>query len=374
MATTALVVPFHSNEALLRVCLSGLLQYTPNDVPIIVVQNSPDSVAPLHADAGGRVTVVQAGGVIGYSAAINLGAASTNADFIGLCDADTAYLGAWLDPHIEHLRHHPCTAVTASKLLDFRTGRIIDFGIGIGAGFHFHPFLDREPDCEETLAPMRVQAACSASMVVRMSCFRDIEGFDEAYRHYYQDVDFCLRIGARGHEVMVLPDAVVQHQGSSASLQRSPFRLEMNARHFARHWGGIEGDVPRYLGGQLDACRRSHGLMQDYALLNLSSLVEAETYLEVLKEHLRVHPMMSVAPQERDCSAIDLFAGVRDRPLSSDLPLLYLVDRFRALEPNALWLRWRRGRGDLVVDRHCNVLPADSLLPRRAAPVGEAGR
>ncbi len=54
----------------------------------------------------------------------------------------------------------------------------------------------------------------------RKSIFEELGGFDEAFAHDYQDVDFCLRAVASGRRVVYTPFAELTHF-EGATLKRS---------------------------------------------------------------------------------------------------------------------------------------------------------
>lgn len=56
-----------------------------------------------------------------------------------------------------------------------------------------------------------------ACLLVRRSAFQGIEGFDEEYFMYFEDVDFGLRVGRAGYRNVYEPDAVVLHTGAHST-------------------------------------------------------------------------------------------------------------------------------------------------------------
>jgi GT2 family glycosyltransferase len=54
-----------------------------------------------------------------------------------------------------------------------------------------------------------------AQMVVRVSAFRAIGGFDERFFAYYEDVDLSKRLRAAGFRVGIVPDAEIIESGST---------------------------------------------------------------------------------------------------------------------------------------------------------------
>ena len=65
-----------------------------------------------------------------------------------------------------------------------------------------------------------VSAVTAAAMAVRTSLFRDLNGFDEAYRNGNEDVDFCLRARMHGHTVWYQADCTIIHHESASGPAR----------------------------------------------------------------------------------------------------------------------------------------------------------
>jgi hypothetical protein len=64
-------------------------------------------------------------------------------------------------------------------------------------------------------------------MCLRAETFAAAGGFDERYHLYYEDVDLCWRLRARGFDVRVVPEACVTHHARRASRR--------DWRHFRWH-------------------------------------------------------------------------------------------------------------------------------------------
>jgi N-acetylglucosaminyl-diphospho-decaprenol L-rhamnosyltransferase len=79
----------------------------------------------------------------------------------------------------------------------------------------------RRPDYPVDRGPLRVDWIAGMFMLFHSSAYRSVDGFDEAYFLYYEDVDLCRRLGARGNSVVYDPRASVVHQARRAS-RRSP--------------------------------------------------------------------------------------------------------------------------------------------------------
>ena len=62
-------------------------------------------------------------------------------------------------------------------------------------------------------APYPVSGVMGCALLVTRDCFEAVGGFAEEIQVYYEDVDFCLAARARGYGAVVVPGAVVRHDG-----------------------------------------------------------------------------------------------------------------------------------------------------------------
>jgi GT2 family glycosyltransferase len=87
-------------------------------------------------------------------------------------------------------------------------------------------------------------AVTGAVLATRMSVVREVGGFDEQFAVDYNDVDFCLRIGAAGYRIVYTPYAELYHfEGST--LSRSAVDPAEEAAFKARWTDMIDND-PHY--------------------------------------------------------------------------------------------------------------------------------
>jgi N-acetylglucosaminyl-diphospho-decaprenol L-rhamnosyltransferase len=88
--------------------------------------------------------------------------------------------------------------------------------------------------------PVDVDWVVAAFMLVRRSAFEHVGGFDENYRLYFEDVDFCVRLWSAGWAVRLDPTVVARHEHrgmSRRTVMGRPFRQHVRSagRFFARH-------------------------------------------------------------------------------------------------------------------------------------------
>ncbi len=209
-----MIIPVYCRAALTRQCLDTVLERERPECEfevVVVDDASADATPGLLASYGDRIRVVTHGRNMGFAAACNDGAAvATGRDLVFL-NNDTIPLRGWLDALVRYADAHPGAAVVGSKLLS-PWGTVQHAGVAICqdraprhlyAGFPGdHPAVNRS---------RRVQIVTAACVLIRRDVFGAAEGFDRAFINGYEDVDLCLRLGERGHEVHYCHDSVLVH-------------------------------------------------------------------------------------------------------------------------------------------------------------------
>lgn len=114
----------------------------------------------------------------------------------------------------------PDVGVVGAKLV-FPDKTLNHTGIVIGphGGLADTPFArvdEREVDLHWHAAVREVSAVTGACLMTRTNLYRELGGFDEQdFGVAYNDVDYCLRVRARGWRVLFTPQAKLMHWGSA---------------------------------------------------------------------------------------------------------------------------------------------------------------
>ena len=118
---------------------------------------------------------------------------------------------------------HPRTAILGPKALGWHDRRLLlEVGFSItGAGRRVTGLERREHDQGQHDDRSEVHAVGSAGMLVRRDVWDALGGFDPQLPLYRDDLDLCWRAWRAGHEVRVVPDAVIHHREASAHGRRA---------------------------------------------------------------------------------------------------------------------------------------------------------
>lgn len=248
MPSVTAIVPTRNRHDLLQACLDGLAKTDAGDLEVVVVDNGSDdprSVAYLSALHPARHRVIRHPGPFNYSAMINAGAKAASGRYLCLLNNDLEFPDpGWLNILISRALEPDIGAVGGLLLYPDRTiqhaGIVLGFGDCAG---HAHRGL--RPAAEgyhrRHALPQLVSAVTGAMLLVERRKFDAVGGLnDTELKVAFSDVDFCLRLNARGWRTLYEPRAVaVHHESASRGRERSgdgARRLAREAAAFQRLW------------------------------------------------------------------------------------------------------------------------------------------
>jgi GT2 family glycosyltransferase len=193
-------------------CLEALSRQTTAPERIVVVDNGSQDGSPERIRTNlPHVEVIELGENRGLPAARNVGLEAVGSDLVLLADADV-----YLEPDAlgRLIAARAATGATVAcpriRLLPER-----DVVQADGATAHFVGAMTLlngyRPVDELPAERTRVLGCIGACYLLDRRRVLDAGGFDEAYFFYFEDLEFMLRLGARGHDFVCEPAALVFH-------------------------------------------------------------------------------------------------------------------------------------------------------------------
>lgn len=234
----SIVIPVFNRAELTEQCLVALAGVTHGvTFEVIIVDNaSTDGTSDLLAKLGGDVQVIRNDENLGFAAACNQGARAARGRHVVFLNNDTIPLEGWLTPLVAELDGDPTIAVVGAKLL-YPDDTIQHAGVVFSRELPlpYHAFM-RVPGTLPVVNRRReLQCVTGACMAVRRDTFLALDGFDEGYRNGFEDVDFCLRVRARGSKIVYQPRSALYHLESQTAGRKA--NDDYNARRLFDRWG-----------------------------------------------------------------------------------------------------------------------------------------
>ena len=210
------------------------VEWPADRLELIVVDNdSGDGSAKKIRAALPDVVVVESGSNTGFTGGCNLGVARATGDYIALINNDARPDRSWISAAVAAFEEDPSIGSVASKVLDW-DGKLIDYVDGsltwFGMGYKREV---EKPDSSGYDVAKDVLFATGAAMFVRAELFREVDGFDERFFMFYEDVDLGWRLNLLGHRVRYVPGSIAYHRHHVTMKKFGSFResylLERNA-------------------------------------------------------------------------------------------------------------------------------------------------
>jgi GT2 family glycosyltransferase len=195
----SVVVAVRGDARVRRLLASLAAQTVPREsYEVIVVENGSAALADIDGAYG--ITRYAHLGRASSGAARNAGLGVAQGRFLLLTDADCVARPDW----IEHL-----TARLAAGDVAAAGGRIVKHQPGTWAQRHAITIVDGQRSLSY-LPALHLPYVAGANAGFAASALREAGGFDPELLSG-NDVDACYRLGLRGHQVGLAPDAVIEH-------------------------------------------------------------------------------------------------------------------------------------------------------------------
>ncbi len=242
-AISVLVVAYQSGPTL-DLCLKALAAQTWTDFEVVVVDNgSTDGAPQAAARAFPDWQHVAAGENLGFAGGVNLAANLARGRWIALINPDAYAESDWLEELLAGTEAFPAVRCFGSRQLMDENPDLLD-GLGDVMSISGIPYRGgyRNPDPGLT-SPGEAFSACGGAMLMERDLFLKLGGLDERLFCYCEDVDLGYRLRLIGEPTIILPKAVVRHEGSAASGgPRSDFAVFHGTRN--RLWVFVKNTPP----------------------------------------------------------------------------------------------------------------------------------
>jgi N-acetylglucosaminyl-diphospho-decaprenol L-rhamnosyltransferase len=219
----------------------------------MLADNGSTDGAPEQAASAGRATLVRTGGNLGYGAAANIGALGATGEWLVVANPDIVWSPGGLDALLEAADRWPDAGAYGPLIYTpqgdiYPSARAIPtIGRGIGhalVGWWWPQNPWTAAYRQERGAPAEgVTGWLSGScLLLRRAAFQAVDGFDESYFMFCEDMDLCQRLAQAGWPSVYVPTATVTHAGGHSWRSR-PARMlyhhhRSTYRFLARQYAG----------------------------------------------------------------------------------------------------------------------------------------
>jgi hypothetical protein len=246
----SVIVVTHDSAVDIGACLDSLRCHAPErSHEVIVVDNASTDGTTAIIEEYPEVRLVRSDRRRGFAANCNAGARLARGTVLFLLNPDARVTPGAVDSLAAYLDVHASVAVVGPRLV-YPDGspqpsarRFPTVAVTLlrrsplrllwpnSAGERRHLMLDTALD-----QPAAVDWLLGAALTMRATEYMDLGGMDEGYRLYCEDIDLCRRVWDAGRSVVLLPEAVVEHDLSELTRHHFLTRATLwHVRSMARY-------------------------------------------------------------------------------------------------------------------------------------------
>ncbi len=244
VAALSIVIVNWNTRDLLRSCLASIYEFPPaRPFEVIVVDNaSTDGSADMVGEQYPQIRLIRSAINTGFARGNNLGIAEVSGSYCLILNPDTEIRRESLDAACAVLEQNPMVAGVGARQIGV-DGKIQNSVRGFPtAGNLLRSFLPGILGTDEYWQrgfDYGRQQTCPQPMATftlfRTEILMRLDGFDEAFPIFFNDVDLCRRVWDSGTEIWYSPDVEILHHGGEGTRQVRKAMIWESSRSLIRY-------------------------------------------------------------------------------------------------------------------------------------------
>jgi GT2 family glycosyltransferase len=237
----SIIIPNFNGASFLADCFSSLLiafkKTSNSQFEIILVDNAStdnsfDVIKIFQKKI--KIKVIKLTTNTGFGQAVNRGAALAKFENLVICNNDLKLESNWFEKIDQTIKKNPQASSFYGLVLN-KEGTKIE-----SEGFKFYPFgrVDNINNGKPFLKHKSILnshpiwGAPASLIVIKKNAYQKLNGFDDRFFAYIEDVDFCYRLAKMNFLTIYQPQAISYHLGGGTSSKMGNLRAKMTLRNW----------------------------------------------------------------------------------------------------------------------------------------------
>lgn len=206
-----------NNQKHINIFLESIDLHRPKNSEVILIDNnSIDETVKIIKSSGKNIRLIENKKNIGFAKACNQGVKLATGEYIFFLNPDTEILDDAVNKLLLYLKKDSKIGLISPKLITNNGSvqpsiRNLPTLIGVIKEYYLNQensYQQYVPKNQEALA---VEVVYGAAIMLPKKVFVEIEGFNERYFLYYEDIDLCKKVSNLGLKIVYLPRAKIKH-------------------------------------------------------------------------------------------------------------------------------------------------------------------
>jgi len=250
----SIIIPTKDLADTLDVCLKSIFTHTtyPNYEVIVIDNNSTEAKTTKCFESWqqkepNRFRAIPYHVPFNYSQINNYGVSQAKGEYLLFLNNDIEVITkGWITAMVEQAQRKSIGAVGSLLLYPDDTiqhaGVIVGLG-GVAGHSHKHLHISQPGYMFQVVSTNNYSAVTGACMMCRREVFETVQGFEENLAIAFNDVDFCLKVAATGHNNIYLPHVILYHyESKSRGYEDTPAkqaRFAQEVNYMKQKWQSV---------------------------------------------------------------------------------------------------------------------------------------
>lgn len=237
----SIIIPQFNKASMTENCINSIIDVTGGEYEIVLVDNGSTDI--ISDEYKNKVKYVRSDENLNFAGGCNLGAKNAKYDILCFLNNDTIALRGW-EKAASCLNDE--VGIVGSKLL-YPDGNIQHAGIKyiplrngepISLEHRYRNLPDSTPGSKQNAFCPTVTGAC---LFITKNLFFKVDGFDENYRNWFEDVDLCYKIRINcGKKILYCADSRLIHLESATGKELNMTPMHVHSRlYFYGKWNQV---------------------------------------------------------------------------------------------------------------------------------------
>ncbi|EKD46680.1 MAG: B-glycosyltransferase, glycosyltransferase family 2 protein [uncultured bacterium] len=248
----SVIILNYKSERYLDDCIESIRRHASDvEYEIIIVNNDADPLKNIWSEQ--NIQIINNTTNEGFSSACNKGAKIANGKALFFLNPDTEIKTGNISELLSAFENSavgivaPQLILTDGKVQPWSAGHEVTLWDTIRNNFGYV----RSEELWNATTPTRVDWVSGAGLIIEKSLFKSINGFDENFFMYFEDVDLCKKVSLLEKKVLLMPSVKILHFGGQSFLndERKQKRLYYDSQdyYFKKHFGRVSVFLLRFL-------------------------------------------------------------------------------------------------------------------------------
>lgn len=250
MKSLSIITISYNSEDFIEKFLTSIIRYKPKQSEIIILDNASTDGTVEIIKKFPEIKLIRSKENLGFSKGNNLAAKEASGEYLFFLNPDTEILkqltrkstglppvqndGSELDQLVEFYEKTPDCGIVAPRLemedgetqtsvrkLPTIWGAFKEYILGIK-----HAYSEYVPKTDQ---PIEVESVYGAAILIKKDLFEKLNGFDEKFFLYYEDVDLCKRVREANKKVYYYPGASIKHLVGATKTNKDRYRFNLES-------------------------------------------------------------------------------------------------------------------------------------------------